>query len=345
MPTWTSDSVTSMWTLTNKTAYAAERTWVRDKDGKHHWIVVVKATFDFTPAGRLKLADEQQPPLYEPEYFGEPGRSSLRCEADLVALKPGTDVIVNAHAHAPNGRPAREVPVAIRIGKLRKDLLVRGSNHYSPVVGGMVSAPEPFITRPIVYELAFGGTDTLDDDPSKHSHDPRNPIGVGFAVRVEHLAGRPAPSISYPRGDPAKVGPAGFGALAGYWSPRRELGGTYDAHWSATKKPLLPDDYDEVSLLSAPTDQRVPGFLMGGEIIDLMNLTPEGALRLELPKVVVMCKTRVSGRNEEQRGRLVTVMIEPELGKLTMAWQTALRVAGPDVDYLDESIVWEKPLP
>lgn len=333
-----------MWALDNKTPYAAERTWVRDKDGKHHWIVVVKATFEFTFEGKLRLADDQLPALHEPEYFGEPGQSSLRYDADLVAMKPGTDVILNAHAHAPGGRATREVVVTLRIANLEKQLLVRGESKYGFGVGGLsVSSPEFFVTRPIVYELAYGGTDTLDQDPSKHCIDLRNPVGVGFAARVEHLIGRTAPSIYYPRGDPAKIGPAGFGALASYWSPRLERGGTYDQNWSSNKKPLLPDDYDDKTLLCAPADQWPRQRLRGGEIIDLVNLTPEGALRLELPKICVMCTTRVSGRSTESRCELASVILEPEDRRLIMAWQSSLYVGGPDVDYVDESRVWEKP--
>lgn len=74
-----------MWALSNRTAYAAERNWTRDKDGLHWWLVAVKATFDIGPDGRLRLADEQLPPVLIPEYFGGPGRSSLRYDSDLLA--------------------------------------------------------------------------------------------------------------------------------------------------------------------------------------------------------------------------------------------------------------------
>jgi hypothetical protein len=67
-----------MWTLFNKTPYAADRNWTRDKTGVHWWIVAVRATFDVDAGGRVTLADDQLPPLLAPEYFGEPGKSSLR---------------------------------------------------------------------------------------------------------------------------------------------------------------------------------------------------------------------------------------------------------------------------
>jgi hypothetical protein len=55
-----------MWMLDNQTAYAVERNWVRDKNGRHHWVVAVKATFDVGQDGRLTLADEQPPPALAP---------------------------------------------------------------------------------------------------------------------------------------------------------------------------------------------------------------------------------------------------------------------------------------
>jgi len=50
-----------MWMIDNDTSYGSERNWVRDKNGLHLWIVAVKATFDVSPNGPLKLADEQKP--------------------------------------------------------------------------------------------------------------------------------------------------------------------------------------------------------------------------------------------------------------------------------------------
>ena len=79
-----------MWAITNRTPYKVGKTWGRDKDGIHEWVVAVKGTFDIKPDGSLKLADEQLEPLLLPEYTGEAGVSSLRYDADLVAPKPTT---------------------------------------------------------------------------------------------------------------------------------------------------------------------------------------------------------------------------------------------------------------
>lgn len=334
-----------MWAVDNRTPFAADRTWVRDKTGMHHWIVAVKATFAVAPDGALSLADEQLPPLLAPEHFGDPATSSIRYEADLGPMKPATDVLINGSAHAPGGRPARSVTVGLRVDGRQKALVVYGERVYQEALGGRIEARDvaPFVTRPIRYELAWGGTDTRAADPSRHGHDPRNPIGRGFAVDATSLIGERAHAVEWAEGTDAHRGPAGFGAIASWWSPRREFAGTYDAAWSRSKRPLLPDDYDDRFTLCAPPDQRVEGYLRGGEVIELVNLTPQGVMRVTLPRHYFTFTTWLDDDRKEHLGRLVTVVIEPDAARLLMTWQTSLPVSSAAMAYLDETCVRERP--
>ncbi|MBU8894437.1 DUF2169 domain-containing protein [Corallococcus sp. M34] len=335
-----------MWGVKNRTALAVERNWTRDKHGVHWWLVAVRATFAISPEGRLLLADAQRPPVLAPEYFGEPGQSSLRYDSELLAAKPGTDILVNAHAHAPRGAPARMVPVSLRVGRLCKELLVHGERRYEAGWRGVsMTPPRPFTTQPIRYEFAFGGRDGAARDPREHRLDERNPIGRGFCVRVAHVDGKPAHSIEYPRGAPSEMGPAGFGPIDAAWLPRRKLAGTYDARWAQSKKPLLPDDFDAAFALSAPTDQRLGTSLVGAERVELLNMTPDGALCFELPRISLGFETRIGTRREQHGARLVTVLVEPEDRRLSLVWQSALRVRASEADYLDETVVVEEGSP
>ena len=97
-----------MWHVDNRTPFAAERGWVRDRNGAEVWLVVVKCTL-VKPDGSTELSADQPPPLRVPEYHGEPGTSSLKYEADLVLTKITTDVTVIGQAHAPGGRPVTEL--------------------------------------------------------------------------------------------------------------------------------------------------------------------------------------------------------------------------------------------
>jgi hypothetical protein len=332
-----------MWMLVNRTAYAVGRNWVRDKDGVHHWLVAVRGTFEIGSAGRLRLADEQPPPPLEPVYHGDPGKSSLRTDSDLLAVKSGTDVVVEGSAHAPKGRPAPTVPVAFRIGEIEKSLIVHGPRvYYQSPMGLTTTRPQPFTTQPIRYEAAFGGTDLTDPDPRQHRIDSRNPVGRGIASRSRRLENELAHAVEYPNKSPEKAGPAGFGPIASYWSPRLEYGGTYDKRWEETKKPLLPDDYDERFAMSAPEDQRPSRPLRGGETMVLLNLTPDGGLSFELPKVFLAFRTFFGRRIEEHRATLTTVAVDTETSRLSLTWQGDLRVPASEVDYLDATFIMEK---
>jgi hypothetical protein len=333
-----------MWALDNRTPYEAERGWVLDVDAAKHWVVVVKATFDIRPDGSLVLADDPAPPLHVPLYFGEDGSSSLRYEADVTGPKVATDVLVNGSAHAPAGKPTTRVNVALQLGKRRKIIEVQGDReHVRDVYGQVVpSPPMPFVTMPIVYERAFGGFDQSDPKPSRQRMDPRNPVGKGMAAKAKSLLGTPVANLSFPGQNLRTSGPAGFGPVASHWSPRRELAGTYDARWVQDRKPLLPKDFDPRFHQCAPLDQQLTPHLRGGELFELVNLTPGGVLRFELPKIYLALTTHFGFQTKEHRTKLVTVIVEPDAPRVIMVWQSVLPCHHL-VDVLDKTVVRQKP--
>ncbi|MDM0112268.1 DUF2169 domain-containing protein [Variovorax sp. J22R133] len=331
-----------MWAINNRTAYQAGNSWTRDKDGVHVWLVAVKASFDILSDGRVQLADEQLPALLAPEYHGEPGASSLRYDADLVAPKPTTDILVNGSAHAPGGRPSTEFTVGLRVGPIQKVLRVRGDRTWNDgPLSGRPSSPTPVTQVPLTYERAYGGYDHQAPDPRQHRLDARNPVGRGVIGPATLRAGLPLPNFEYPNGNLEKDGPAGFGAIDGHWSPRRELAGTYDDAWKAKRLPLLPEDWDAHSLQCAPVDQRPENPLRGGEPVELANLSVGGSMRFVLPRIHLTFTTRIDRRIEEHRARLSSVIIEPDHPRVIMVWSTSL-LCRTDCDYLDETVIREK---
>lgn len=280
------------------------------------------------------------PPLLVPVYIGEPGRSSLQAEADLVPQKPTTDILLSAQAFAPSGQSVRSVLVSARVGPVYKELVVHGPRCYRSGLWGLsLTSAETFQIQPITYEWAYGGTDAAGSNPARWAMDPRNPVGKGVAIHHRDLDGRPAHCIELPKGNPAEVGPAGFGPLAAYWSPRRELAGSYDERWEQSRRPLLPADYDERHLLCAPANQRPASHLTGGEPVELMNLSKVAIWRFQLPRIALDFETRIGTKHIRHEGRLGTVVVEPDLTRLTLVWQASLRIEGPQVDYLDYTTV------
>jgi len=324
-----------MWALENQTPFAAERTWVRDKNGAEVWVVAVKATWTIHPDGSTKLAKEQVEVYRVPLYRGEPGKSSLLSEADLVHTKPVTDIILHGHAYAPSGTLATQVDVTLRLGTVQKTLRVFGDRYWGEAfLGPGITDPEPFEKMPVTYERAFGGTDQIDDNPKKHGWERRNPVGTGFATKAEHLAGHLVPNVEDPHdligGWKDRPQPAGFGPIARDWSPRVELAGTYDQKWVDERLPLLPLDFDDRFYQSAPKDQQATGYLRGGEAVELMNLTPAGYLSFALPRVWLTFSTELGRERVEHRANLHTVTLEPDVPRVIMLWHTMLPCHGKD---------------
>lgn len=315
-----------MWQVDNRTPFAAERAWVRDRDGQEIWLVAVKATFDILPDGSTEVAAEQPPVLRAPVYHGEPGKSSIKYEADLVLTKKTTDITVVGNAHAPGGRPIAQMDAGFRIGPVQKLVRVFGDRRWGALEPG---EPAPFVTMPLVYERAFGGVDAQSDQPER-DWDWRNPVGCGFAAKGANLDGQPLPNLEaadrliQARGD--RPAPTGLGPIGAHWQPRAALAGTYDENWMSTRQPLLPDDFDEHFFQCAPADQQAPQFLLGGEPVALLNLCPLGNLRFTLPKLYLGFETRFYDGSSEihKQRKLHSVILEPDFPRVSLVWHSAL---------------------
>jgi hypothetical protein len=291
---------------------------MRDRDGAELWVVAVKATIAVAPDGALSLAATQEPVLQAPVPLCTPtGAAGLRYESDMLPGKQYTDVIVHATAYAPYGRPARAVTVSAKIGRIAKTLCVVGDRVWENGIGGLRMSPaEAFDTMPLTWQRAFGG-----EDPRQGERDRRNPLGRGFALRQADLAGRLAPNITYPGIENV---PAGLGPVAREWLPRAQLAGTYDKAWQEKRKPLPPEDFDDRFHQAAPADQQVLIGLLGGEEVELINLTSSGKWRFQLPRVALNCATRFGRQLVNRRPELHTVIIEPDAGRVIMVWLTAV---------------------
>lgn len=309
-----------MWAIDNQTEFKVDRTFARDPSGAEIWIVAVRGTFSIQDDGAVVSAKEQQEVCLAPVFFGSAGSSSLRYEVDLVRTKPGTDVVVHAHAHAPGRRPMPFVDVGFRVGPVTKGLRIVGDRVWQKKLLGVgASAPKPFIVKPIRYEGAWGGR--LPKGEAMH---PENPVGVGRSANP----GDPIPNcelLGTPIDSPHYSGmPAGFGPIPCNWAPRAKLAGTYDDRWKQHRRPLVPEDFQDSYFRCAPLDQQVDGFLRGGEEVRLLNLSAEGFLSFQLPRITLGFSTRIAGDAVDHRGRLHTVIIEPEERRLIMVWQSAL---------------------
>lgn len=313
----------------NQTPFTASLSVFPDARGVETAYAVVKATF-VLGAAEPALAEPQLPLLAADVFWGDPQHSSLRAAGEFALLKPATDVLLvgRAVAQAPGTRVA---DVSLRVGPVHKTVRVFGERHWEGSGSGMKpSPPQPFERVPLVWELAFGGIapEVAGQDPAQREHDPRNPVGRGIAGdQWSKLKGQPVPSLE----DPAALirtaadwpPPACFGPVAPTWMPRRRYAGTYDAAWTRERAPYLPTDFDPRYFQLAPAGLVAPGFLQGGEPVELNGFTLGGPLRFMLPSIHLHVEFRFDGKPMPQPAQLETVLFEPDLGRFQMLWRAA----------------------
>ncbi len=333
--------------IENHTLFPNFRYYSGDNKGVDFGIVIVKATYEIAPSGRLLVAEEQAPMLFDDKCHGEPSQTSLRFPSDLVPNKPRTDIIINAITHAPAGKPCASWVCGCGVidskGRmtLLKRLRVTGPRFWIPkwkralsdaektewqryradFEGWELSQPDPIVELPLRYELAYGGPKPVGRDKEGkivRDFDARNPLGRGAINKdwTDHTQSQRAPQIELFE-DPIKEPyeayiPQSLGPIPPAWEPRLPLGGTYDDNWSKTIWPKWPPDYSFAYHNSAHPDLIYPGYLEGDEMITLVNLVagdPGRELRLPGDKVVLEL-FKEDGSLLRQEARLDTVMID-----------------------------------
>ncbi len=317
--------------LINATRMTSGYTLGMEPSGRELLVVAIKGTFAI-PAqdgALLRLHEEQEPLLTADTFHGEPGLSAPKYEADFAPRKPKCDVVLNASAHAPGGRPVERIEVAASVGTWRKSFAVVGDRVWDARGGIRATRPQPFTTMSLTYDRAFGGTDERHDNPAEHAACMRNPSGRGFHkhLREAWVHDSPLPNteeIGRPILRPdADYAPMGFGSIARHWEPRYRHAGTYDDQWLQHVAPFLPADFDDRYHQAAPPDQQLSSPL-GEQEITLLNLTPEGRCTFRVPQFQAPIHVFLKdGGRENLVADLDTIVIEPNLGRVLLSWRVA----------------------
>lgn len=321
--------------LINATRMVAGYNMALERSGRELLVVVIKGTFRFPlpdeAATHFALHDTQMPLVMADTFTGEPGLSAPVYEVDFAPRKPRCDILLLGNAYAPQGRRATRVDVGLQVGNWRKQFTAVGPRHWDCGLATLrATSPEPFVTQPISYDVAFGGTDLFHDDPAQHAAFMANPAGIGFHKHLskEWVDGKPLPlteemgqSVTNTTGN---YRPMSFGPVGRSWEPRSKLAGTYDDEWLDKHFPFLPPDFDEQYFQAAPADQQVPlGSFGGGPIeVALTNLTPEGSTQFTIPGLVAPVHVFPKrGDRETYNATLDTIVIEPDLQRFTLTWR------------------------
>lgn len=300
----------------------------RDVEGREFGVLVLRGTFDIIPGAPLRPCPEQAPIVEADVWHGEANASSVYMESDLAPFKPRTDILVNAVAHAPGGRPLPEWIVRVKVGELDKALRVTGPRRWVREGGTWtLTEPEPVTAVPIRYENAFGGV--WENGWREKRVFEQNPVGVGFVGEgspsyPDEIA---APQIEDPEDPVVEIGkvyePQGLGPIARSWQPRLGLAGTFDEEWKRSRWPELPLDFQFAHYNAAHPDLMVPGFLQGDERIDLVGLERHGTITFYLPAIqnALLLRAR-DGLMASSAFELDTLLIDIEVARVEATWRS-----------------------
>jgi hypothetical protein len=266
-------------------------------DGGFYWTLIIKQRYRYSSRRTLPIAGAEVLPVDVPW----PDAKAVQVPSDYCLIKPSTDIVVAGHAVAPAEVP--EFDAMIRVDGTEGAIHVTGPRlWYSSLGAWFVTPPRPVSRVPVMWDLAWGGSDL--ENPKRPAMERRNPIGRGvvrdldvlekaFAPQIEQV-GRP---IRSPRDNHV---PAGLGAIGADFAPRQGYAGTYDDEWVATRMPRPPADFDMRFNSVAPPWLVTPKHLRGGERVQMLNLGRPGAIEFTVPNTVY----GVTAIKDSERGEL-----------------------------------------
>jgi hypothetical protein len=309
--------------LENHSPFAAAMSVLPNQEGVDTLFIVVKATFTLAP--RLAVAETQAPVVMADEHWGDPRSTSVKYGSEVHLGKPGTDVVLVGHAWAREQQPVTQGVVMVRVAGRMKTVVAIGDRVWR---GTTPSRPKPFVSIPLVYERAYGGSYTVGDHLCCEE---RNPVGVGFLGKrpKSDLAGQPVPNLE----DGSKrigslgdvVAPSCFGFIAPSWQSRRRFAGTYDEAWEKTQAPYLPKDFDLRYFHAAVPELVFAQPLAGGELVTVAGAAPEATMTFELPKCRLDLQVSMAGKKQTPSPpSMETVVVEPDDNRVCLSWRSQL---------------------
>ncbi len=313
-----------MWQLQNNTPFAVQNTFFPNEEAIDTLYIVARATFNI--GKQWTLANDQLPPIAADEYWTEPGKSSIKHASDYHIGKPCSDIIMLGHAFVPKGQEARQLDVNLKVGQVAKTVRVFGDRQW---LDGRITQARPFKTMAMVYEKAYGGVHILDGQIT--AVEKRNPVGRGFAGQrnTKEMDGVQLPNLEDPdnlindiQHQPV---PACFGVSAPHWSPRSDYAGTYDEAWQTKRAPYLPKDFDKRFFSMAHPDLIYPGYLKGGESVEITHMHSNGSVKFSVPNVKLNLDIRMADKRFNPTFNLETLIIEPNQLRASLVWRATLQ--------------------
>lgn len=308
---------------------------------------VVKAAFKLLPNSAAELLpEEKQPDFSGDTYEGDDPAKGMRYASDFALFKPGADLLLAGHCHAPGGKPLKQAEVVFSVGEWSKRLVVFGDRFWiKGLLSSSMSEPQPFVSMPLSWSRSFGGP-----------NDPRNTAGRGIddSVLDNGTRVRLLPNIeslkSLVNSTHDRPMPAGFGPIDPAAPLRASKTGTYNKKWVEQRWPWLPDDFDWSFFNAAPQDQQLQGrFLQGDEHVRVDGMHPQFAsysCRLPGERARLFVKRRKENALvfEEVDLKLDTLFLDMDAETVTLLWRGLAAASSLKLKEFEEVFILKEPL-
>ncbi len=309
--------------------------------------IVAKGAFSIRPDAPAEIVPEDdQPQLDGDKSWGEDPARGLRTPSDFAPFKPGADIILAGHCHAPGGRPVPFTNVSFTIGPCRREAVVFGDRiARRGLAAAPMSDPVPFVAMPLDWSRAFGGPKF-----------PANPVGRGQeeVVLDDGSKARLVPNVETMgnlfSGPGSSVPPTGFGPIDPNWVERGRKVGTYSGNWLAERWPWFPDDFDWTFFNAAPGGQFLSGgYLRGDEPLEFIHLDPQyPKLSGALPGLTTRCFVRVRRNRDlefrEVPMRLDTLVADMDERRVVLTWRGVTPVASLKLKEVEDYFLVLEPI-
>ncbi|MBF9263994.1 DUF2169 family type VI secretion system accessory protein [Paracidovorax cattleyae] len=344
--------------ILNHTPFRAQTFVHRDARTGPALVVAVKGSWllshtEGAPA-RLAPAERQAPmyrsglqqtlgslPLEDAQAAAIQDRASecwSRIESEHVPPKPCFDLLLHAWAVAPGGQPVRAMDAAVDIlaGTVARRLLALRAfapRTWTADFGGLgrlrADCTHTASHIPLLRPFAFGGQCT-DPATGRHHAIEANPEGMGYYRTAADARGSPLPWVELadrPMQDwDDRPEPAALGPVPPHHVPRRDLQGTFDEHWRATRAPELPDDFDPRHYNAAPEALQLRELPHPGHRLALHGMDAAGPLFFTWPEITLTAQAETTGGTllPPQEMRWDTLMADTGDRLASLLWRTAI---------------------
>lgn len=290
-------------------------------------IAVCKATWKIE-AGRLVPAGEEERwPLFDKPY--EIGGVTFTAELDY--RKQGTDLVVLGTIRAPGGRPATQLELGLRCGRVALRTFVFGDRRWEKSWGKLkMTPPQPFTEMPLANERAFGGTGVFEGQALPHAV---NPHGRGFCVDKESAEGQLLPNLERPD------------QLIRGWEDN-----PVPACWHRPQGPMevaMAGEPETISerVTQSMFNQAVPELIAPaghlGDRVLLSGFSEEGPVELPLPPLSgPSARVQIGDRKSVIPSRLSTVVLLPDSRAVVGTYMCLFRYLFQPQEARSAALVW-----